>query len=226
MVLVSAPLVGILADRVGVRVVALTSLVLFGLSYMSFALSTGVADPVLRHLVPNGLRWAPAPCRSPGPAPSTRGSTSRTKGLALGLCLVGTGVFGILCKPLVSYWIATLGWRGAYVATGLLPILIASCRSPLAVLPQKAPRARSSRATMRASKAAKALREADATGTPDLAQALRDWRFRLLTGTAVTATQFALGGPTPNMENILWASNGFSIAPAGHQPDAAHRRPR
>ncbi|MGX1802323.1 MFS transporter, partial [Brevundimonas naejangsanensis] len=40
-VLLAAPVVGMLADRFGVRLVALISVVLFGFSFMGFALSNG-----------------------------------------------------------------------------------------------------------------------------------------------------------------------------------------
>lgn len=202
-VLVSVPLVGILADRVGVRVVALTSLVLFGLSYMSFALSTG-------SLTQYYVTWCLVGFLGVGTLPITwtravNAQFDKHKGLALGLCLAGTGVFGMLGKPLVSYWITVLGWRGAYVATGLLPILIAF---PIGLLFFREGAKGDPRLRDHASrKAAEALREASATGL-GLSQALRDWRFWLLTA-AVTATGFALGGPTPNMENIL-GQHGFT----------------
>jgi MFS family permease len=202
-VLVSVPLVGLLADRIGVRVIALTSLVLFGLSFMSFALSTG-------SLTQYYVTWCIMGLLGVGTLPITwtraiNAQFDRRKGLALGLCLAGTGVFGMLGKPLVSHWIDIWGWRGAYVATGLLPILIAF---PVALAffregAKGAPKLRD-----RASRqAAEALRESSETGL-GLSEALRDWRFWLLAA-ALTSTGFALGGPTPNMENIL-GQHGFT----------------
>lgn len=195
------PVVGVIADRIGVRATALTSLALFGLSFMSFALST----PSLMQFY---VTWAVMGVLGAGTLPITwtraiNNQFDERKGLALGLCLMGTGVFGILSKPLVTWWIAVLGWRGAYIAVGLLPILIAL---PVGLLFFHEGAQRLDRAGQ---KAADAERRAAAAGF-SVPQALHDWRFWLI-GVAVTATAFAVGGPTPNMENIL-GTDGFSIA--------------
>ncbi len=198
--MVCVPIVGLVADRIGVRATALTSLALFGLSFMGFAFST----PSLTQFY---LTWAVMGVLGAGTLPITwtRAVNNRfevRKGLALGLCLLGTGVFGILCKPLMTWWIAILGWRGAYVAVGLLPIVIA--------LPvgffffHDGPR----RLDDRGRRAADAERQAGAAGL-SVSQCLRGWRFWLI-GAAVASTAFAVGGPTPNMENIL-SSHGFSV---------------
>jgi predicted MFS family arabinose efflux permease len=198
--LVCVPIVGLLADRIGVRATALTSLALFGLSFMSFALAT----PSLPQFY---LTWSVMGVLGAGTIPITwtRAINNRfeeRKGLALGLCLMGTGVFGILCKPVVTWWIAVLGWRGAYLAVGLLPIVIAL---PVGLAFFHDGPARQDRAGRRA---AEATRRAGAAGL-SLAQAMRQWRFWLIAG-AVGATAFAVGGPTPNMENIL-ASHGLGV---------------
>lgn len=193
--LASVPLVGMIADRVGVRRTALTSLVLFGLSFMAFALSSG-------SLTQYYVTWAVEGALGAGTLPITwtRAVNHRfdiRKGLALGICLAGTGLFGIIGKPLVAWWIAQLGWRGAYVAVGLLPIVIAL---PVAYAFFHDTGAR---------------RDVPATDEPPQASegfgfnmALRDWRFWLM-GVALITTAFAVGGPTPNMENIL-AEHGFT----------------
>jgi predicted MFS family arabinose efflux permease len=202
--LACVPVVGLLADRVGVRATALTSLALFGLSFMSFALST----PSLPQFY---LTWGVMGVLGAGSIPITwtRAINNRfdeRKGLALGLCLMGTGVFGILCKPVVTWWISTLGWRGAYVAVGLLPIVIA-LPVGLAFFHDGPPRPGG--VAYAGPQAAESERRSGTTGF-SLAQAVRQWRFWLIAG-AVGATAFAVGGPTPNMENIL-ATHGFSLA--------------
>ncbi len=203
-VLICAPVVGFLADRIGVRTVALTSLLLFGLTYMSLAASTG-------SLTQYYITWGLSGLVGVGTLPITWTRAinlhfDRRKGLALGLSLAGTGVFGFFGKPLVAYWIATLGWRGAYVAVGLLPILIAF---PVAFLFFHAgPKGQ----THEGRQAAQRLHQAATTGF-SFVQAAHDWRFWLLC-LGLGATGFALGGSTPNMENIL-ATHGFSLAQAG-----------
>ena len=188
MVLWAGPLAGWLAQRSGARPVALGSLLLFGLSFMAFALGDG-------SLTQYYLTWAAVAVLGAGTLPITwtRGVNAwfeARKGLALGLTLMGTGLFGIVAKPLTAWLIASHGWRGAYVGLGLLPLLIAL---PVAWL---------------------LFRHID--GDPDaarpapvhegmgLAQALRDWRFWLM-ALAFMPISFALGGPIPNMENILKA---------------------
>jgi predicted MFS family arabinose efflux permease len=187
-VLWAGPLAGWLAQRFGTRPVALGSLALFALSFMAFALSNG-------SLTLYYLTWGTVALLGAGTLPITwtRGVNAwfeERKGLALGLTLMGTGIFGVISKPLTSWLIATWGWRGAYVGLGLLPLLIAL---PVAFF---------------------LFRNAEgspgkAQGTPSdrgqtFAQTMRDWRFWLMAA-AFVPISFALGGPIPNMENILKA---------------------
>lgn len=186
-VLVAGPLVGWLAMRHGTRPVALGSLVLFALSFMALSLSNGSLTLYYGTWVAIALLGA-----GTLPITWTRGVNAwfeQRKGLALGLALTGTGVFGMVAKPLTAWLIASFGWRGAYIGLGLLPLLIAA---PVVWL---------------------LFRHVD--GDPDkpkvapeslpgatVAEALRDRRFWLL-AFAFLLVSFALGGPVPNMENIL-----------------------
>lgn len=201
-VLIASPLVGWLADRYGVRRVALSSIVLFSLSFMSFALSNGSI-----HLF--YLTWGVMAVFGAGTLPITwtRAVNNRFdvhKGLALGLSLLGTGVFGFLVKPLTAWLIADYGWRSAYVVVGLLPMLIAL---PVALLAfHDVEGTQVSGAERRAAQA----RRADATAGLSLPQALRDYRFWLLALSFVLIS-FSVGGLIPNMENILKIA-GFARA--------------
>lgn len=185
-VVIGGPAAGFLAMRYGARRVALTSLVLLSLSFMSLGLSNG-------SLTQFYVTWAVVATLGAGTLPITwtRGVNAwfeDRKGLALGLTLMGTGLFGIAAKPLTAWLVTNWGWRGAFVGLGLLPLLIAL---PVAFW---------------------LFRNVD--GDPDrprstepvpgltLAQALRDWRFWVMV-VAFMPISFALGGPIPNMENIL-----------------------
>lgn len=188
----AGPATGYLALRYGARRVALWSLILFSLCFMAFGLSNG-------SLTLYYLTWGAMAALGAGTLPITwtRGVNAwfdERKGLALGLTLTSTGVFGVLAKPLTAWLIAHFGWRGAYVGLGLLPLIIA--------LPV----------------AWKLFRDVD--GDPQqhrahpedlpgmtMAQAPRDWRFWLL-AVALVPISFGLGGPIPNMENIL-KTGGF-----------------
>ncbi len=192
-VLIASPLVGLLADRVGVRRVALTSVVLFGLGFAAFALTNG-SLPLFY------ATWAAVALGGAGTLPITWTRAvndwfDRRKGLALGLSLLGTGLFGFLIKPACAWLIAHVGWRVTYAVIGALPLVIAW---PLAFLffhdtgERPGHRGRPGVATPTGA----AFREA-----------LRDWRFWVL-AVAFVPISVAVGGPIPNMENIL-ATQGF-----------------
>jgi len=191
--LVAGPVAGYLALRHGARPVALGSLVLFALSFMALALSNG-SLPLFY------LTWVAIAALGAGTLPITwtRGVNAwfeQRKGLALGLTLTGTGVFGVVAKPLTAWLIASYGWRGAYIGLGLLPLLIAA---PVAWWLFRNVEGDPQRPQAAA---------AELSGL-SVAQTLRDWRFWLL-ALAFVAISFALGGPVPNMENILKTS-GFA----------------
>ena len=193
-VLLASPLVGLLADRYGVRRVALTSIVLFALSFMTFALGNGSIGMFY-------VSWGLMAVFGAGTLPVTwtRAVNNRfevRKGLALGLALLGTGVFGFLVKPLTAWLIAEHGWRAAYVVVGALPLLIAL---PVAYFAfHDIGDSGGSAADRRANDAARKVTTPGLT----LAQACRTWRFWLL-AIAFVLISFAVGGPIPNMENIL-----------------------
>jgi predicted MFS family arabinose efflux permease len=186
-VIVAAPIAGSLTGRFGPRRVALCSLALFGLGIMSLALSSG-------SILSFYLTWALIAVGGAGTLPITwtrlvNDHFERNKGLALGLAMMGSGLFGLLAKPYVSWLISAWGWRGAFVGLGLLPLALAW---PIAfawfrpsTLPTNA-----------------ASIHAGPVGGLTMAQAIRDWRFWLL-AVALVPISFALGGTVPNMEGIL-----------------------
>jgi MFS family permease len=122
-VLVASPAVGVLADRFGVRQVALVSVVLFALSFMAFSFGNGSITLFY-------FNWGLMAVLGAGTLPVTwtrlvNSHFEVRKGLALGLALLGTGVFGFLVKPLTAWLIASYGWRAAYLVVGALPLLLA-----------------------------------------------------------------------------------------------------
>lgn len=185
-VIVGGPGAGYLAMRYGARRVALISLVLLSLTFMSLSLSSG-------SLTQYYVTWALVSMLGAGTLPITwtRGVNAwfeRRKGLALGLTLMGTGLFGIIAKPLTAWLVANFGWRGAFIGLGLLPLLIA--------LPVAYVLFRNVDGDPNTAKA-----KAPPTGMT-LGEALRDRRFWTMM-VAFIPISFALGGPIPNMENIL-----------------------
>ncbi|MEO0574793.1 MAG: MFS transporter [Pseudomonadota bacterium] len=192
----SSPIVGQLTDRYGPRRVVLISIILFSLSFMSFSLMNGSMVMYL------GI-WLMLAVFGAGTLPITftravNGWFFEKRGLALGLALLGTGVSGYLIKPYTEFMIDSFGWRGAYVAVGALPILIAWPIAFFLFRDVDDPKV--------ADRAAKMVREtAKPTAKPgglSLREALSDWRFWLLAYSFVPIS-FAVGGPIPNMETLL-----------------------
>jgi MFS family permease len=118
-----APAFGWLADRYGVRKVALGSLSIFGLIFASFS------------VIPCDLLWFYVLWTMIGlfGIGSTPISWSRAinlwffrqRGLALGLTLVGTSVSAMLLPFITTQLIAQVGWRGSFALLALLPLAVA-----------------------------------------------------------------------------------------------------
>jgi len=197
----TSPIVGQLTDRYGPRRVAMTSIVLFSLTMMSFSLLNG---STLMYL----SIWCLLAVFGAGTLPITwtRAVNSwffKKRGLALGLSLIGTGLFGLLAKQYAFYMIQLVGWRWAYVAVGALPLVIAWPIAFFLFRDASDPKV--------AEKVARMERHTEKVhvrhGGPSLKQAFRDWRFWLLAYSFIPIS-FAVGGPIPNMETLL-GNKGF-----------------
>jgi MFS family permease len=199
-----SPLVGYLTDRFGARRVALTSVVLFSLVMMSFSLMNGSLVMYL------GIWMLLAVCGA-GTLPITwtravNGWFFHRRGLALGLSLVGTGLFGLIAKQYAWWLIELVGWRKAYIGVGALPLLVAW---PVAFfLFREPPQEQLSGADA----PAEPLPARSGIGGLSLGDALKDWRFWLLAYSFVPIS-FAVGGPIPNLETMM-AGKGFAVGDA------------
>lgn len=200
-VMIASPLSGIAIDRFGARRVALLSLPLFGLSYMSLALNDG-------SLMIFYAQWIVMSILGIGTlsATWTRVVTQwfdKRRGMALGVASCGTGITGFLIKPLCASLIQAYGWRTAVVAIGCLPIVIGV--PVVAAL---------FREIGRTSPTAPGT---SGEGAPQsgvtLAEAMRDRRLWTMAG-AFLFIAFALTAPTPNLENIL-RTRSFTLAQIG-----------
>ena len=120
-VLVSAPIVGTLVDRIGARPVLLPSIVALGLGTMAFSQMT--ADPRVFYAI-----FFLTAVLGTGTLPITWtkaivNNFDRYRGLALGIALTGTGLYGFIATPTIQWVIDGYGWRTAYVCVGALPLL-------------------------------------------------------------------------------------------------------
>lgn len=193
-VVIAAPVTGILCERFGTRVIALASLTCFGLSYLSLA-------ALGNSLIQFYLTWAVAATLGAGTLPITFTRTvnrwfDKHRGLALGFAMTGTGLFGVLCKPLLAWVIADYGWRGGYFALGLLPLCLAL---PVAFCLFREPPA-TDVAPDHAGKPSAA--DDDASSGMTRGEAVRHWRFWLI-AIILVPISFALAGAVPNLEPIL-----------------------
>ena len=113
---------GWIVDRVGPYRLILFSQAALGLTFIAL----GVFTSSLATLY--GLYFLVALFGS-GTLPITFGKTITERftvhrGLALGIVLCGTGVCALIVPPYLTAVLGALGWRAAYVAVGLLPIVI------------------------------------------------------------------------------------------------------
>jgi len=202
-----SPIIGMITDRVGVSRVVLTSIVLFSLTMMAFSLNSGSLAVYL-------LLWCLLALTGAGTLPITwtravNGWFFQRRGLALGLTLIGTGIFGSLAKLYAAYLIEAFGWRWAYVGVGALPLLIAF---PIAFVWFREPSDPAARDQVEALRQAVPANKAGAMGGFSLAEAIKDWRFWLLAYCFVPIS-FAVGGPIPNLERMM-GEKGFTIEEA------------
>lgn len=130
-----APVYGAMADRFGVRPVALLSLTAFTLVFASFyfvPLTTGGWY----------AWWAMLGLIAIGSTPVTWSRAiamwfTKNRGLALAIMLVGTSLAAMIVPSVAKWAIDTYGWRAAFPFAALFPLLLAL---PVALLWFREPR--------------------------------------------------------------------------------------
>jgi predicted MFS family arabinose efflux permease len=197
------PIVGGLADRYGVRRVALITLAAFGVSFAALSLTT--SSLALFYAL-----WAISGLVGGGSTPVswTRAVNAwfvHNRGLALAITLLGTGVTAAFLPSLATWLIAEVGWRKAFLGISLLPLAIAL---PVAWFFFRDPPADDESGV---------ARHAAATGVP-LREALRDYRFWLLAA-SILFVAIGIAGTITNLQPLL-IDRGFTAAEAARTAGA------
>ncbi len=126
--MVTAPLVGYLADRIGVRRIGIVSLVLLAVATLGLTQMSGD----IKMLSIGMFMLAVLGCGTT-PLIWSRGVASwfvERRGLALGLTTAGTGVSWLITPALLGFVISAYDWRAAYVvmaalaAAALIPVVL------------------------------------------------------------------------------------------------------
>ena len=120
--LLTGPLIGYIAQRVGLRTVGIVGLIGHSLAYVVLSLNTG-------SLMLWYLSWALVAILGAGSLPIIWTGVlnnwfTKHRGKAIGVTMAGTGLGAFLLPPIVEFLIANHGWRTAYRGIGLGALLI------------------------------------------------------------------------------------------------------
>ena len=117
-----APFVGGLVDRIGVRRVLLSAIVLLGIFYLALSFMTGLLT--LFYLLFTVLGIAGLGTIGITYTRAVAGWFSASRGLALGVSLLGVSVAALLLPPMLSGAMASYGWAAGYRILAALALLI------------------------------------------------------------------------------------------------------
>jgi MFS family permease len=117
----TGPLVGYLADRIGVRQIGIASLALLALGMFSMTL---IGPSILGFYVALFL-LAVAGCGTTALVWTRAVATwfDRSRGMALALTLTGPGLMGVVTPVLLDTLIQRYGWRAGYITMGVFALI-------------------------------------------------------------------------------------------------------
>jgi MFS family permease len=186
-VVLTVPYIGGLADRIGVRKVAIGTLFLFGLCFAALALTpASLAVFYLIFVLIGALGGGSTPVSW------TRCVNAwfvRSRGLALAITLLGTGITAAFLPSVATWLIEHYGWRMAFVGIAMLPLAIAL---PIVIWLFREPDA---------SDGVQHIEAVNRTGAT-VPAALRDYRFWVIAA-SVLCTSIGIGGSITNFQPLL-----------------------
>ncbi|MEM9335653.1 MAG: MFS transporter, partial [Pseudomonadota bacterium] len=120
--LLTGPVVGSFAEKVGLRTVGVIGLVGHSAAYVLLSFNTG-------SLALWYLSWAVLAILGAGSLPIVwtsvlNGWFQKHRGKAIGITMAGTGLGAFLLPPIAEFFIANYGWRTAYRAIGIGALVI------------------------------------------------------------------------------------------------------
>ena len=120
--LIALPFIGWATDKYGARPLALSSLLLYFITYASFSLLG--SNPYQYYITAFLLGVGGAGTMPITWTKAVTGAFSRNRGIALGLALMGTGVTGFIAPWAASGFIEEYGWRTAFILLAGIPAII------------------------------------------------------------------------------------------------------
>ncbi|HEX2930232.1 MAG TPA: MFS transporter [Candidatus Binatia bacterium] len=171
----SAPVIGVLLDRLGPRIVMPGGAIIMAIGFVITGLGHTVVEYYIGMGVFMGVGFAALPMTSQ--ATFLSNWFVRKRGMAIGLAASGIGLGILLVVPWTQWLIASYGWRAAlFILAGVLAVIIA----PVNFFFQ---RQRPEEMNLQPDfgqappKVSAALAKAPSADGPSLKEALRTWRF-------------------------------------------------
>lgn len=117
-----APFVGILIDKIGVRVLIIIGSLILSASYFSYGYITNISQLYIIHAVFAVVLLA---CGLNVAVILVSNWFAKLRGTAIGFAVVGSSLGGALLAPLFSYWLASgMDWRDAYQLAAVIPSVL------------------------------------------------------------------------------------------------------
>jgi len=119
----AAPVLGRLADRIGIRPIIVSAMLLLGAAFLGFANMRG-------HIWEYQILVLLLALSVPGTSSLVYGKLIATafvarRGIALGIATSGLSISTLVMPPIIGIAIAGFGWRGGFVALAILAVGIA-----------------------------------------------------------------------------------------------------